>query len=78
MQLARYGALKKKLTKLFERKFSHFRKVSLSEVILKKKKIVTLMHVSSELSDLMKCQIARSSHTNDDEIPIRVYTISSG
>lgn len=33
------------------------------------------MHISFELLDLMKCQIARSSHTNDDEIPIRLYTI---
>lgn len=33
------------------------------------------MRVSFELLDLMKCQIARSSHMNDNEIPIRLYTI---
>lgn len=35
------------------------------------------MHISFELLDLMKCQIANNklSHTNDDEIPIRLYTI---
>ena len=33
------------------------------------------LRVSFELLDLIKCQIARASHTNDDEIPIRLYTI---